>query len=518
MNAPLVCDNLSYTPIGSAEPILRNVSARAAAGAWTVVTGRTGSGKTTLLLALAGILQREGAGTLSGAVADINTLGGAGVVFQRPADAFCCESVGEEVAFGLENIATPPDDIRARVSDALSAVGLTDHAATNVLHLSGGQQQGVALACALASDARWLVLDEPCSELDPAATRAFLALVDRLRRERGLSIVQAEHRLDSVMPYADALLILDAGTPVWEGAFLDACADGDVLRAHGLEVPGLAALCHGRGIRAAPRDRDEALRMLGDAALDPPETGRAPEDEPVQLRLTDLAAGHGRRGPPVVEGLSWTVRRGQRWAVLGANGAGKSTVLHTIAGLLRPLRGTITFGDAEDAARGLVLQDPVLMLTEPTAADEIRLGCAPETAPDTAAQWLLRVGLGGRGAEPPLGLSHGERARLALAAAAAPEPPILLLDEPATGQDRAHLNQLLSLLALEGGSRTLIFSTHDWDTALSLATHALVLADGRAILQGTVADALHAAARGELPSLPLPDALALCMQRGAGHG
>lgn len=482
MNPAVAVRKLSYTFPGRDRPTLREIDFALPTGTATLLAGRTGSGKSTLLRILAGMAPRlaeccRGMVQLEGEPIDglppARRAQRVGLVLQSPDDQLCTLTPLAEVAFGLENLALPPEEIGRRTAEALRRVGLESMALAPIETLSGGQKQRLALAAVLAMRPRVLLLDEPLSQLDPAAADDLVARLRRLRDE-GWTLLVAEHRLEAFLPWVDRLMVLDEGSLV---ADLPAAATEEaetILHQRQLQFPRLPA-----GVRRAAMSAD----------------GRPP-----MLEARHLAfqwPGACRR---VWEDLHLRVLPGQCLAILGPNGSGKSTLLHVLAGGLSCQQGALHVAD--DGIRpacALLPQQPDTLLLNSTVRDELAYGprqyglSSAEVAArvETAAQDFALQDLLD---EPPLELSCGQRLRLALAAMLAIRPRVLLLDEPTTGQDRATAERMMHVLRDQwlaaGRLDALLLATHDVSLAARWADTVLWLDEGRGV-QGSAAEMLH---------------------------
>jgi energy-coupling factor transport system ATP-binding protein len=422
------------------------------------VVGPSGSGKSTLGLALAGLVPREIPGRWRGSLSiddrETRSFGSGalaalvGLVFQDPSRQIVMDRVADDAAFGLENRDWPREAMVQRVPEALDAVGLAMDGPRYSRALSGGQQQRLALAGVLAPRPGILVLDEPTASLDPAGIAAFDERLRQIREDRTATIVLVEHRASMAWPLADVVLALGAdGRPIAVGS------PAEILRIH---RPRLAA----EGIWLP--DEPAVGRYPGSA-------GPTVDDEVVRMTKVGFAY---QRGRPVIEGANLTIRRGERIALIGPNGGGKSTIARLMAGLLRPGVGSVALL-GQDPARlsaadladrvGLVFQRPERQFLTLRVRDEIELGLGTETLP-TVEPFMARLGLplDVFGERSPYGLSGGEQRRLSLATALIRRPPVLILDEPTFGQDRRGFEGLVELLGeqLRAGT-TLVVVTHD---------------------------------------------------------
>jgi len=424
-----VVSDLSFSYPGS-RPALQDVSFRLEAGEVVALLGPSGSGKSTLLRALSGLVPHFHGGRFSGRVVvagrDTRTVrpaelaGTIATVFQDPEDQVVMTVVGNEVAFGLENLGTPPAQIWPRVERALNAVGAAHLRRRKTVELSGGELQLVCLASALALEPDLLLLDEPTSQLDPEAADLFLGAVER----SGATVVLSEQRLGRALELATRVLFVERGRVL-------------------LDAPVAAA----REWLAANRP-DYAEACV-------PGTQAASAGGDVLLRLRDVSFAYGD-ARPVLDDVDLDLRRGEIVALAGPNGSGKTTLGKIAAGLLEPDRGSI-----ERRGRAFYLsQDPGRYLVRETALEEVALAVAGDLRRAQAA--LERVGLGWAASYHPRDLSSGERERLALAAVEVGEPDLLVLDEPTRGLDpdrKRGLSRRLVEHAAEG--RAVLLATHD---------------------------------------------------------
>ncbi len=460
-------------------PALDEVSFELAPGRVLLVVGPSGSGKSTLALSIAGLIPREIPASMTGRleldgqnVRELGPVGLAarvGLVLQDPATQLVMERAEDDVAFGLENRAWPVAAMRERVPDALAQVGLAGLERRRSRRLSGGEQQRLALAGALAPRPGLLILDDPTANLDPSGAAALIAALTELRRARATTIVLIEHRVDQAWPLADQVLALDG-----DGRQIDVGAPADVAA----RSAGQMAQA-GIWLPASPRVEGEG------EPRDP--AGSAGVGEPI-LRASGLRFGY-EVGEPVIRDLSFEAAAGERIALVGPNGSGKSTLGRLLVGLLRPDRGQVELlGSnpsrlaAADLARraGYVFQDPERQFLAERVGDEIALGLTPPEAA-RAGELMERLGLSlDRFRErSPYRLSGGEQRRLSLACILVRRPTVLVLDEPTFGQDRHGYTGLIEILGehLDDGA-CLIAATHDERFVGDMAGRIVRLEDG----------------------------------------
>ncbi|KXK63480.1 ABC transporter ATP-binding protein [Micromonospora rosaria] len=448
---------------------VRGVDLRVERGERVLLLGPSGAGKSTLLAALAGLLpedsgEQEGTVEVDG-VDPRKDRERVGIVFQDPQTQLVMARSGDDVAFGLENRGVPADEIWPRVDAALRRVGFPYHRDRPTAALSGGEQQRLALAGALALRPGLLLLDEPTANLDPAGADLVRAAIAGALDE-DTTLVLVEHRVAEALPLVDRVVVLEPGGGVRadgppETVF---AAHGDALAAEGVWVPG----------RPVPSRR-----------------ARTPAGAPL---LTADRLGL----PPRLAATELRVRAGEALAVRGPNGAGKSTLALLLGGLLRPGTGRVTAG-ADLAGRdartpphrwrapalarriGSVFQDPEHQFVTATVRDELALGPRrtgrPEEAVRATVDGLLeRLRLTRLAGANPYTLSGGEARRLSVATALATAPRLLICDEPTFGQDRRTWLELLDLFAdLRDAGHGVVTVTHDPDFVAALADRTVVL-------------------------------------------
>ena len=450
---------------GRKNAALSGVDLDIAPGERVLVLGPSGSGKSTLMGGLAGLLggaeEGEATGTLTvDGVAPAQARGRVGLLMQDPEAQVVLARVGDDVAFGMENLGVAREEIWPRVEESLSAVGLSvplDHSTTE---LSGGQKQRLALASILAMGPGLLLLDEPTANLDPSGVAEVRAAVEAVVERTGATMVVVEHRVDVWAPLVDRVIVVADGRISADGP-LDEVLDqqGDALRERGIWLPG-----------------DDVAAEVGPAPEGAPASS---EDAPI-ARVTDLTIGYDKASP-VRSGIDLTIERGVSTCIVGANGAGKSTFALTLAGLLPPLEGTVEVETADGTAgdphgwpskrllgrMSMVFQEPEYQFLASTVAEELAIGpravgmTEEEIAP-LVEEHLEALGLTKLARANPMTLSGGEKRRLSVATALISAPELLILDEPTFGQDRGTWLGLVRLLraALERGV-TLVSITHD---------------------------------------------------------
>lgn len=467
-------------------------------GEFVVVAGESGSGKSTLARALCGLVPHVHGGTAAGtvdvfgrstrdhpprALADI-----AGFVAQDPEAQSVVDRVEDEIAFAMENLGVDPVLMRKRVEETLDAVGIASLRDRSLTTLSGGERQRVAIASVLAAQPRVLILDEPTSQLDPQSAEDVLGLLQRLNADLGLTIVLVEHRLERVLQYADRLVVLEAGRIVADGP------PRDVLAARAMPMP-LARVARELGWKPIPLTIREGRAFARSLQLSPSDVSPALPGE-VVVHARDVRVA--RDGRDVLRGIDLDVGRGECVAVVGRNGAGKTTLLRALLGLVRASgeRRVAGFDVARTATEVLaaraayVPQHTGAMLFAETVRQEaaFTLRARGGGDPDDA---LRAHSLDPFADADPLTLSAGQRSRVAVLAATAGAPDVIVLDEPTRGVDASGKDALAAALeAWRARGAAVVLVTHDVELVARVATRVVLLAEGRVVLDGPVREVL----------------------------
>ena len=431
-------------------------------GEVALLSGYSGEGKSTILSLTAGIIPNVTPGTVQGTI----RIGGeeitgkpmsdtcrkVGVVLQNAEAQIIHNIVEDEIAFGCENFAFEPEEITARIAESCEMMKLDPLWKTRTL--SGGQKQRLITAATLATGQKILVLDEPLANLDQEGARLLMNAVRILAHERGYAVLVVEHRLDLVISHVDS---------VWN--------------------------IRGGKVRRIKDTKEYLLHQSGTIA--DTNTIRASDQPALTVSHVAFTAG----GRQILRDISFEVHKGERLLLLGENGCGKTTLMRLIARLYAPTGGSITqyldpaFGQKPKGTKkwfqkvGIVYQNPNYQLFMSTVRDEIAFGAGSEAYAD---EILELFGLGYIAHRHPQSLSEGQKRRVSIAAVAATQPQVLLLDEPTVGQDYHGLEELLQILNrlhAETGN-TMITVTHDMRCAEGLCDRALLVRDGRVCEEG----------------------------------
>jgi len=546
-------EDLTVRYPGRRQPALSRVNLTLHDGESVLLLGPSGCGKSTLALALSGLIPNsldvdfggrvlvDGVDTREADVAALSRR--VGVVFQDPDAQFVMLDVESELAFGLENLRTPPAEIDRRIDAALSAADMAGRRYDKVWQLSGGQKQRVALAALLAMQPQALVFDEPTANLDPAGARDVFAQIAALKRAGRHTLVIIEHRLDALMGLVDRVVVMgEQGRIVADGSPHQVFDQHfEQLRRLGVWMPQVSLLARRLGARPVPVTLDEADELLrrqmrragaplvvqtapsscNQSPSPNPSPGPSPEvlsDQPA-LCARHLSFRYGSR--VALDQVDLCVPRHDFLAIVGANGAGKTTLAGCMAGMLTPPRGAVFINGADAASLsaqalarqvGFVFQNPEHQFVTDTVADELRFSLRRSELPraeieQRVEEMLTRFGLAQYAGVNPFTLSFGEKRRLSVAAMLMRDQEILILDEPTFGQDQHTAGELMALLrGLHAEGRTIVIVTHDMALAAEHARHVAVMRDGRVALHGPTRQVFSQpdvlmAARLDLPPL-----------------
>ncbi|MFF2732742.1 ABC transporter ATP-binding protein [Streptomyces sp. NPDC058008] len=502
----------------AAEPALREVDLTIEEGELCLVVGHTGVGKSTLLGAVNGLVPHFTGGTLHGRVtvdgrdtahhpprelADV-----VGVVGQDPLDGFVTDTVEEELAYTMEQLAIPPVVMRKRVEETLDLLGLADLRHRALHELSGGQQQRVAIGSVLTAHPRVLVLDEPTSALDPTAADEVLAAVTRLVHDLGVTVLMAEHRLERVIQYADRVVHLPGDGRVVHGPPAEILATSSIAP----PIVELARTADWHPLPLSIRDARRAaapLRTRLTRATPAPLRPAPPADGPALLTARGVTVNH--HGVPAVREVDLDLRGGEITALMGRNGSGKSSLLWALQGS-GPRRaghvrvtgtGTVAASDPHDLSAaharrlvGLVPQTPADLLYLESVKQELDQAdseSAGASGAPGAREILDRLAPAIADTTHPRDLSEGQKLSLVLAIQMAAAPQVVLLDEPTRGLDyraKAALTEIVAALAEEG--RTVVISTHDVEFVARTADRVVVMAEGDIVADGPTTEVIVA--------------------------
>ncbi|MGD0942952.1 MAG: ATP-binding cassette domain-containing protein [Acidimicrobiales bacterium] len=493
-------DRVTVTYPDAPAPVIDNVSLTIEEGHFALVIGATGAGKSTLLRCVNGLVPHFSGGRLNGTV----SVDGRSTEKYRPRDladavgyvgqdadaTFVADTVEDELGYAMENLGVDAATMRRRVEEVLDTLNLHALRQRAITTLSGGQRQRVAIGAAFTASPRALVLDEPTSSLDPVSAEEVLASLARLVHDQGTTILVAEHRLERIVQFADVVVALGAAPgEVRSGVPAEIFATAEL-------APPVVRLARVAGWSPVPLSVRDARRLAPELRRRLEAVRRPVVTAPRGDRVAKVKALSASYGPiPALAEVTLDLHQGEVVALMGRNGSGKSTLLNHLVGLRRAQRGSVeVLGrapatlSATEAIRlvGLVPQDPGALLCAETVAAECRDGDRDGGLAEGATRAVLESLVSGiSDSAHPKDLSEGQRLALALALVLAPEPPLLLLDEPTRGLDYGAKERLsLQLRQLAARGHCVVVATHDVELVAEVADRVVVLADGEVITDG----------------------------------
>ncbi|MDP2766300.1 MAG: energy-coupling factor transporter ATPase, partial [Candidatus Methanoperedens sp.] len=531
-------EDLWFSYFGSKEPVLKGIDLEIKKGEFILLTGPTGCGKSTLLKCLNGIIPHESSGEMRGRVHihGIETKNSSmkelsqhvSLVFQSPDDQIFSTDVEDEVAFGPENLCLTKDEIEKRIEHSLKIVGMLEHRHSATNALSGGQKQRVCIASVLAMLPSLLLLDEPISQMDPKGAEEVLGVIKQLNQELKLTIVMVEHRIHEVSHLVDKIVIMNNGKIVLHDSPRKAFKNIGLFHELGLRVPETVELFQRLGYDEIPLTIEEAMKKIQMRKIDRKthisNHNHASSEKPV-ASAKDVWYGY-EKDNMVLKGVSLDICKDERVALMGNNGSGKSTLLLHFAAMLKPVKGEVKiFGASTKSMNpyslagkvGIVFQNPDIMLFCDTVRDESGFG--PKNLGYTFDEINLRVSkaleamtIEALSDEAPHALSKGQRLRTAVASVLSTTPELMLLDEPTTGQDKVHIEEMMEQFLND--KKTLVFCTHDIETALKYSTRVVVMNDGKILADGSPREVFLKQQILEQASLKQPPVLQISQKLG----
>jgi energy-coupling factor transporter ATP-binding protein EcfA2 len=519
-------DKVSYIYPESPHLVLKNISLEIRQGEFWGIIGPTGAGKTTLCLTLNGIVPQFYGGRFFGyaTVAGFDTLRHpvstlaryVGAVFEDPETQLLATSVENEIAFTLENLRLPREEIIARIPRVLAAVRLEGMEKKQPRELSGGQKQRLAIAAALAVEPALLILDEPTSQLDPVGSQEVFATIKELNRRLGITIVMVSHAAEEMAEQADRIALLREGSIEAIGSPAEIYTQVERLESNALRPPQVVQtfdLIARQGIPIAPipvtleTGRAYLPRLKPDYS--PPSLAEAlipiaPRSSPI-LSIERLSHTYAD-GTIALKEISLDIDEGEYLLIIGQNGAGKSTLVKHFLNLLSPTQGRVTIDDraiggfsVSDLARsiGYVAQNPDNQIFNPTVEKEVsfaltNLGYPAKIVEERTTASLEAMGLLAARSVHPLSLPKGDRARVVIAAILAMEPRIVVFDEPTTGQDYRGARAILEVSRqLHQMGKTVIVITHHLYLMPEYAQRVLIMGQGTILLDAPIREAYH---------------------------
>ncbi len=517
-------DHFGFQYTAQAEPTLYDISLDIRKGEKVLICGPSGCGKSTLAHCVNGLIPNSYPGKTTGTL----TVGGqnaenlslfdlskvVGTVLQDSDGQFIGLTVAEDMAFALENDCMDQKDMKALVDRVAGLVGVSGVLGHAPYEISGGQKQRVALGGVMVSGVDVLLFDEPLANLDPAAGKKAVELIDEIQKRTGCAVIIIEHRLEDVLHCpVDRVVLMGEGRILFDGD-PDSLLCSDLLQKSGIREPLYVTALKYAGV---PLDRDQRLSYLPELRLtegdrrrvadwffaQPEPKGEKAKKELLRAENIDFTYEGGHHA---LKGISASIAEGEMLSIVGTNGAGKSTFSKVLCGFEIPQKGTLTlsgedlsnYSIKERADRiGYVMQNPNQMISKTGIFDEVALGLrnrgVPEEEVKPRVEKVLKTcGLYPFRNWPVSALSYGQKKRVTIASILVLEPKIILLDEPTAGQDLYHYTQIMDFLAeLNRSGTTVVLITHDMHLMLEYTPRAIVFHDGHVIADTSAAEVLN---------------------------
>ena len=515
--------NFSFQYRAQKRPTLTDINLEIYPGERVLIAGPSGSGKSTLAGCINGLNPFSNPGactgtlTVDGVDAPHSSLfelsAHVGTVLQDPDGQFIGLTVGEDIAFALENSCTPQDEMHAITRHAAELVGIENHLGYAPHELSGGQKQRVSLAGVMVDQVKILLFDEPLANLDPATGKQAIELIDEIQKKTDTTVLIIEHRLEDVLwRNVDRIVLVNGGT-ILADLRPDELLSGSLLAENGIREPLYVTALRYAGVELTPDKHpahvdslvldDTDTQKLRDWFTARPQPAAPPEREPL-LEVKGLSFGY-QKGQQTLRDVSFSIGKGEMVSIVGRNGAGKSTLSKLICGFETPDAGEIFLNGkplAEENIRrraqhiGYVMQNPNQMISKTMIYDEVALGLqrsglTEEQIREKVEATLKVCGLYPFRNWPISALSFGQKKRVTIASVLVLDPELILLDEPTAGQDFRHYTDIMEFLrGLNARGVTVVMITHDMHLMLEYTRRALVFCDGRLIADRTAAAVL----------------------------
>ena len=515
--------NFSFQYRAQKRPTLTDIDLDIYPGERVLIAGPSGSGKSTLAGCINGLNPFSNPGACTGTLtvdgvdaphSSIFELSAhVGTVLQDPDGQFIGLTVGEDIAFALENSCTPQDEMHAITRHAAELVGIENHLGYAPHELSGGQKQRVSLAGVMVDQVKILLFDEPLANLDPATGKQAIELIDEIQKKTDTTVLIIEHRLEDVLwRNVDRIVLVNGGT-ILADLRPDELLSGSLLAENGIREPLYVTALRYAGVDLTPDKHpahvdslvldDTDTRKLRDWFTARPRPAAQPEREPL-LEVKGLSFGY-QKGQQTLRDVSFSIGKGEMVSIVGRNGAGKSTLSKLICGFETPDAGEIFLNGkplAEENIRrraqhiGYVMQNPNQMISKTMIYDEVALGLqrsglTEEQIREKVEATLRVCGLYPFRNWPISALSFGQKKRVTIASVLVLDPELILLDEPTAGQDFRHYTDIMEFLrGLNARGVTVVMITHDMHLMLEYTRRALVFCDGRLIADRTAAAVL----------------------------
>ena len=506
--------NFSFQYRAQKKPTLQDINLDIYPGERVLIAGPSGSGKSTLAACINGLNPFSNPGECSGTLmvdgvdaphsSIFDLAGHVGTVLQDPDGQFIGLTVGEDIAFSLENNCTPQPEMKEIVQHAAELVGIENHLGFAPHELSGGQKQRVSLAGVMVDDVKILLFDEPLANLDPATGKQAIELIDTIQQKTDTTVLIIEHRLEDVLwRNVDRIVLVNEGR-ILADMRPDDLLSGSLLAENGIREPLYLTAMRYAGIAVTPEKHPAHIDSV---VLDKADTARLhswfqaeplpapkPAPEPL-LEVRDLCFGYNK-GQHTLQNVSFSIGKGEMVSIVGRNGAGKSTLSKLICGFETQDSGEIYLNGKdlkdENIRRrakhiGYVMQNPNQMISKTMIYDEVAMalqgsGLTEEQILEKVDDTLKVCGLYPFRNWPVSALSFGQKKRVTIASVLVQDPELILLDEPTAGQDFRHYTDIMEFLqGLNTRGVTVVMITHDMHLMLEYTPRALVFCDGQLI-------------------------------------
>lgn len=526
MASPVISfQDYGFQYMAQAEPTLHHISLDIYPGEKVLIAGTSGSGKSTIGNCINGLIpfaypgNKTGRLLVDGREADQSSIFElshiVGTVLQDTDGQFIGLTVGEDIAFAQENDCVPQDEMKQMVDKVAELVDINHHLDYAPYELSGGQKQRVSLAGVMVEEVKVLLFDEPLANLDPAAGRATIELIDMVQKRTGAAVIIIEHRLEDVLWRSmDRIVLMNEGRIVADLPTAKLLA-GSLLKEHGIREPLYLTALRYAGVEIDEKIHPEHVDSLlltenqKEMVRSWYRTQRTaiknrPQAEEL-LRVEHLDFGYTPE-KRTLQDVNFTIHKGEMVSIVGRNGAGKSTLAKLICGFEQPVSGSIYMdgrnlaGDTikERASRiGYVMQNPNQMISKPMIWDEVEMALIqsgmPEQERKARVEETLKIcGLYPFRNWPVSALSFGQKKRVTIASILVQRPRVIILDEPTAGQDYHHYTEIMEFLkSLNEQGYTILMITHDMHLMLEYTPRAIVFSEGRMLADTTAAHVLN---------------------------
>ncbi len=484
---------------------LKDINLKIEDGEFVLVVGDSGSGKTTFLRSINGLIPHFYGGMYSGyvEVCGIKVRDTpprelakyVGTIFQDPENQVLMGDVERDIAFAIENMGLPPDEITKRVEEALDLVNIAGLRHRKIDTLSGGEKQKVAIASAIAMHPQVLLLDEPTSQIDPKSGEEILSLLERVNDELGLTIILVEHRLERTMHRADRLIVFHRGRIIGDGEPRIVVSRTD-MDSVGVGYPPVTRIAKLKGIGSIPLTVKEGRKTLRDVFLKARLMDAVRNKRNVLMQLRSVYFSYGDR--QVIRNLNLSVYEGEILGIIGRNGSGKTTLAKIIAKILKPDRGKILFRgknyyNMKNSLVGLVFQNPNVHIMGDSVYDDLAYTLkarGERNVKDRVERIMKELGIESLRDRNPMDLSGGERMLVAIGTVAVAKPSLLILDEPTRGLSFSQKMKLSRFIKNYARRRSVILISHDMESVARTCERVAMISEGKIIMEGDRRDIL----------------------------